>query len=188
MGGSEELGYNKIIPSWSLMMSQSLTLKYTPTQLDYAKVLRLFFLQRTGTRISLAILIIAFGLIIFTILSKETPVSAFELIWLLLPPLFVIFVFFIQPSRVAKQAASNEQLIAEATWEVSDQGVQISSSFSSTYLDWEALHKLVTTREYYLLLLKSNKNAFRFLPVRAFATEQEKAQFLELMRNHLSRA
>jgi hypothetical protein len=167
-------------------MSQSLTLRYTPNQQDYAKVLRLFFLQRTGTRISLAFLVIAFGLILFAILSKGSPPTVFELIWLLLPPLFVLFVFFIQPSRIAAQAARNEQLITEATWEVSDEGVQISSSFGSTHLDWDALNKLVTTQEYYLLLLKTNKNAFRFLPRRAFASPQEQDQFLELVANHLS--
>lgn len=169
-------------------MSQSLIIKYTPTQQDYAKVLRLFFLQRTGTRISLAILLLAFGLIIFAILSKGSPPTVFELVWLLLPPLFLVFVFFVQPSRVAKQAASNEQLITEATWELNDAGLQISSSFGSTHLEWEAMHKLVATREYYLLLLKANKNAFRFLPLRAFASAQDQHQFLELITSHLTRA
>ncbi len=168
-------------------MSQILTIKYTPTQQDYAKVLRLFFLQRTGTRISLAFLVIAFCLIVFAILSKESPPTVFELVWLLLPPLFLIFIFFFQPSRVAQLAAKNEQLICEATWEVSDDGVQISSSFGSTHLDWEALNKLVTTREYYLLLLKANKNAFRFLPIRAFTSQMQQDQFLEFMANHLSK-
>jgi Ca2+/Na+ antiporter len=168
-------------------MTQSLTIKYTPTQQDYAKVLRLFFLQRTGTRISLAFLVIAFCLIVLAILSKGSPPTIFELVWLLLPPLFLVFIFLVQPSRVAQLAAKNEQLISEATWEVSDEGVQISSSFGSTHLGWEALNKLVTTREYYLLLLKGNKNAFRFIPIRAFTTQQEKDQFLELMANHLSR-
>ena len=167
-------------------MSQSLTLRFTPNHQDYAKVLRLFFLQRTGTRISLAFLVLAFGLIIFTLLSKGSPPTVFELIWLLLPPLFVIFVFFIQPARIARQAASKERLTTETTWEISDEGVQIASSFGTANLEWDALNKLVTTREYYLLLLKINKNAFRFLPRRAFTSPEEHDQFLELMANHLS--
>ncbi len=168
-------------------MSQNLTIKYTPTQQDYARVLRLFFIQRTGTRISLAFLVIAFCLIVFAILSKGSPPTIFELVWLFLPPLFLLFIFFVQPSRVARQAAKNKQLICEAIWEVNHDGVQISSSFGSTLLDWAALSKLVTYREYYLLLLKANKNAFRFLPLRAFASQQEQDQFLELMANHLSK-
>jgi hypothetical protein len=166
-------------------MRQTLSLRYTPNQQDYAQVLRLFFLQRTGTRISLAFLVIAFGMVFYAIASKGTPPTVFELIWLVLPPLFVIFVFYVQPSRISKQAAGNEQLISQTTWEVSDAGVQISSRFGSTHFDWEALNKLVTTREYYLLLIKAEKNAFRFLPRRAFTSPQEQDQFRELMANHL---
>jgi hypothetical protein len=179
--------YNKIILFWSLIMNQSLSLRYTPTQQDYAQVLRLFFWQRTGTKISLAILVIAFGLIIFTIASQGSPPTIFQLIWLLLPPLFIIFAFFIQPSRTAKQAAGIEQLVSEATWEVSDAGVQISTRFSSTHLDWDSLKKLVTTRDYYLLLSKTKKNTFRFLPRRAFTSPQEQDLFLELVARHLSK-
>ena len=168
-------------------MNQTLTLRYTPNQQDYAQVLRLFFLQRTGTRVSLVFLCIAFLLIIFSVAVTGSPPSIFELIWLLLPPLFLIFIFYIQPSRIARQAAANEQLISEATWEVNDAGVHISTFFSSTHLDWEALNRLVITKEYYLLLIKSNKNAFRFLPRRAFTSQQEQDQFLELMADHLSR-
>jgi hypothetical protein len=166
-------------------MSQSLTLRYTPIEQDYAKVLRLFFLQRTGTRISLALLVIAFGLIIFAIVANGAPPTIYELIWIILPPVFVVFVFYIQPARVAKQASENEQLITEATWEVNDDGIEISSRFGSIHLGWEGMKKLVTTKEYYLLLLKVNKNAFRFLPRRAFSSPQEQDQFVEMMRNHL---
>jgi hypothetical protein len=175
----------KNIHFWSQIMNQTITFRFTPNQRDYGQVLRLFFFQRTGTRISLALLVFAFGLIIFAILANRTPPTVFELVWLLLPPLFVIFAFFVQPSRIARQAAKNEQLTSESTWDVSETGVQISSRFGSTHLDWEALNKLVTTREYYLLLFKANKNAFRFLPRRAFASPQEQDQFLELMAHYI---
>ncbi len=135
-------------------MSQSITVRFSPNQQDYAKVLRLFFWQRTGTRVSLIFLAIAFGLICYVVASQGSPPTIFELIWLFLPPLFVIFVLFIQPSRMANEAVRNEQLVTEATWEVSDSGVEISSRFGSTHMDWESLGKLVTTKEYYLLLSK----------------------------------
>lgn len=166
-------------------MSQSITMRFSPNQQDYAKVLRLFFWQRTGTRVSLIFLAIAFGLICYVVAAQGSPPTIFELIWLLLPPLFVIFVLFIQPSRMANEAVRNEQLVTEATWEVSDSGVEISSRFGSTHMDWESLEKLVTTKEYYLLLSKINKNAFRFLPRRAFTRSQEQDVFLELVGKYL---
>jgi hypothetical protein len=169
-------------------MNQPLTLRYTPSQQDYAIVLRYFYWQRTATKVSLLFLAVAFGLVFYMIASKGTPVTIFEIIWLLLPPLFVIFVFFIQPSRLASQAAKNEQLVTEATWEMSDTGVQISSRFGSTLLPWESLKKLVTTKGYYLLLSKTNKNAFRFLPRRAFTSPQEEELFLELVARNISKA
>ncbi len=166
-------------------MSQSITLRFTPNQQDYAKVLRLFFWQRTGTRVSLIFLAVAFGLICYVVASQGSPPTIFELVWLFLPPLFVIFVLFIQPSRMASQAVRTEQLLTEATWEVSDSGVEISSRFGSTHMDWESLNRLVTTKEYYLLLSKINKNAFRFLPRRAFTSSQEQNIFLELVGKYL---
>jgi hypothetical protein len=166
-------------------MSQSLTLHYTPDQQDYATVLRYFYWQRTGTKVSLVFLAVAFGLVLYMIVSKGSPVSIFELVWLLIPPLFVIYLFFIQPSSLARKATQNEQLVTEATWVLSDTGVQISSRFDSTDLEWRALNKLVTTKDYYLLLSKTNKNAFRFLPRRAFTSPQEEDLFLELVGRNI---
>lgn len=167
-------------------MSQSLTLRYTPNQQDYASVLRLFHWHRTSTKVSLVFLVIAFGLVLLFILTKGSPLTLFEIIWLFFPPLFVIFSFYIQPLRIAKKAARNEQLMTEATWNVSDSGVQISSKYASTLFEWDMFNKLVTTRDYYLLFSKSNKNAFRFLPRRAFTSHQEDELFLQLVSQKLS--
>ncbi len=167
-------------------MSQMLTLRFTPNQDDYAKVLRSFFWQRTGTRISLVLLVIAFALVVYVVLSKGSPPTIFELIWLLVPPAFIVFSFFIQPQRLARQAAQNEQLVTEATWEVGDGGVKISSRFGNSQMEWETLKKLVAAGEYYFLLSKTNANAFRFLPRRAFTSPDQEQQFVQLVRDHLS--
>lgn len=148
-------------------------------------MLRLFFWQRTGIKVSLVFLAIAFGLILFMLVSKGSPLTIFEVIWLLLPPLYVIFVFFYQPSRLANQAVRNERLVTDATWGVSDAGVQISSRYGSTHLEWESLNRMLTTRDYYLLLSKTNKNAFRFLPRRVFTSTQEEELFLGLVKKNL---
>jgi hypothetical protein len=179
------LGYNKYAFRSSLTMDQPLILRYTPTKQDYTNVLRLFFFQRTSTRVSLGFLALAFGLIVYTITSQGSPLSPFELVWLLLPPLFVAYVLFFQPSRMASRAMQNEQLAAEATWEVSDRGVKISNRFGEIQMDWDNLQKLVTAKDYYLLLSQINKNAFRFIPKRAFSSPQETERFLAFMGKNL---
>jgi hypothetical protein len=166
-------------------MNEMQTVRFTPSKDDYSSVLRLFFIQRTSTRLILVVLALAFVLICYVVLSQGIPPTLFELIWLFLPPLFVAYIFFIQPSRMASQAMQNEQLAAEATWEISATGVDISNRFGSTHLEWENLLKLVSTREYYLLLSKVNKNAFRFLPIRAFSSPQEREEFLTLVGKYL---
>ena len=163
-----------------------MTLHYTPTRQDYAAVLRIFFWQRTGTKISLAILAIAFGLILYVIFIQGTPPTIFELVWLLLPPFFVVFTFYIQPARLANQASQNEQLVTETTWEVSVLGVQITSRYNSSLMGWESIRNLLTTREYYLLLNKKNQNSFRFVPRRAFTSPEQEELFLEMVRKYLS--
>jgi hypothetical protein len=166
-------------------MSQSIKISFTPNKRDYASVLRLFLWQRTLTRVSLAVLAIAFALICYVVITRGNIPSFFELIWLLLPPLFVAYIFWFQPSRMASQAVLNEQLVTEATWQVSDSGVEISSHYGTTEMEWENLSKLVVTKEYYLLLSKVNKNAFRFLPLRAFNSPQEKEDFLQLVSRNI---
>jgi hypothetical protein len=167
------------------MMSQSMNIRFTPNQKDYARVLRLFLWQRMLTRVSLVVLAVAFGLICFVVISRGSAPTFFELVWLLLPPLFIAYIFYLQPNRMASQAVLNEQLITEATWQVSDSGVEISSRFGSSQMEWETLSKLVITQDYYLLLSKVNKNAFRFLPLRAFSSPQEQAEFLNLVGKYI---
>ena len=162
-----------------------MTLHYKPTRQDYAAVLRIFFWQRIGTKISLAILAIAFGLILYVVFIQGTPPTIFELVWLLLPPFFVIFIFYIQPARLANKAVQNEQLVTEATWQVSELGVEITSRFNSSLMEWGSIRNLLTTRDYYLLLNKKNQNSFRFLPRRAFASPEQESLFLELVQNYL---
>ena len=169
-------------------MSQPLTLRYTPNQQDYAFVVRYFNLQRKGTKISLVLLGLIFILALFVVASRGTSVTIMEVIWLLLPPLFVIYAYFIQPASLAKKAAQNEKLVTEATWEVNDAGVQITSKYNSTLLEWENINKLLTAKDYYLLLSKTNKNAFRFIPRRAFNSTEEEEQFLELVERNIARA
>ena len=166
-------------------MSQSIKVSFTPNKRDYARVLRLFLLQRTLTRVSLIVLAIAFALICYVVITRGNIPSFFELIWLLLPPLFVAYIFWFQPNRMASQAVLNEQLVSDATWQVNDSGIEISSHFGTTEMEWENLSKLVVTKEYYLLLSKVNKNAFRFLPIRAFNSPQEKEEFLQLVSRNI---
>ncbi len=162
-------------------MADILTLKYTPEQRDYAQVLRVFFLSRLGTRISLGFLVIAFGIIIYTIATQGTAITLFELVWLVFPPAFVVYVIYFQPNRMARQAMTNEQLTTETTWEVADNGVQMSTQFGSTLLEWSDISRLVTSKEYYLILLKKNKNTFRFIPRRVFANDADQARFVQLV-------
>ena len=166
-------------------MSQTLTLRYTPNQQDYAFVVRYFNLQRKGTKISLVLLGLIFILALFVVISRGSSVTVLELIWLFLPPLFIIYAYYIQPMSLAKKAAQNEKLVTEATWEVSDAGVKITSKFNSTLLEWQNINKLLTAKDYYLLLSKTNKNAFRFIPRRAFNSTQEEEQFLELVQRNI---
>jgi hypothetical protein len=168
-------------------MSKSVTLSYTPTQQDYAAVLRAFFWQRTQTRISLVFLAIAFILVFIAIGTTGFKPNLFELVWLIFPPAFVLFVFVIQPRRMASQAGRNEQLTSVATWVVSEAGVEIKARSSATQLDWDTLQKLVRTKDYYLLLSRVNKNAFRFLPRRAFTTPQQEEMFLDLVVKNIKR-
>ncbi len=166
-------------------MNQSVTVHYTPTQKDYSRVLRLFIFHFTGTRVSVLFLAVAFGLIVYSLAIKDAPPSVFEIIWVILPLLIAAFMFIIQPSRYARQAMATKQLSAETTWDVSNTGVEICTQYDSTRLEWNSLDKLVAHKDYYLLLMKNNRNVPLFLPRRAFKNEEQQKVFLQLMAANL---
>jgi YcxB-like protein len=168
-------------------MAQSVTVKYTPTQQDYAQVLRLIMLRSIVNQILIGFLVLGFVFILFNLVTQATPISIFALIWLLLPPLFIIYIIFFQPNRMAKQYMNNEQLATEYTWEVNDSGVKISTSFGSNQLEWDSLSRLLPTKDYYLLYIKKSRYAPRFLPRRAFTSAEEQDAFLQMMTSHLSK-
>jgi hypothetical protein len=181
------LGYNGRILTRRRTMSQPLTMKYTPDQVDYVQVLRIFFLRQTGIRISLGFLAVAFAIILYSVATQAASVSLFQLAWLLLPPLFVVYILYWQPRSMARRAMSNEQLAAETTWLVTDEGVSISSAFGANQLEWDTLTRLITSKDYYLLVFKTEKNFFRFLPRRAFASPQEDELFVQQVTSHLQK-
>jgi hypothetical protein len=166
-------------------MSQSVTVHYTPTHKDYAHVLRLFIFHFTGTKISIVFLAVAFGLIVYSLATKAVAPSVFEIIWVLLPPLIAAFMFIIQPSRYATQAMANKHLAAETTWDVSNSGLEICTQYDSTRLEWNSLEKLVTYKDYYLVLMKANRNIPLFLPRRAFTNGEQQKLFLQILATNL---
>jgi hypothetical protein len=168
-------------------MEKSVTLKYTPNQQDYAQVLRLIMLRSTMNQIMLGILVIVFGFVLYNIISQATPITLPTILLLLAPPLFILYTLFIQPPRMAQQYMKNEKLAAEYTWEVSDAGVQISTSFGSTQFEWDTLSKLLTTKDYYLLYVKKSRYAPRFLPRRSFTSNEDQETFLQLVTSHISK-
>ncbi len=168
-------------------MSESLRVSYTPTQDDYTRALRLFFLQWTGMRIIIGFLVVFLGLTIYRVATQGDAPNIFEVIWLLLPPVFILFIFLVQPRSIARRAVANEQLRAETTWELGEPGLEISTVFGSKHLDWVDLRKLVPTKDYYLVLLRTNRNTFLFMPRRAFATPEEQENFSQLIAAHLSK-
>jgi hypothetical protein len=168
-------------------MNPILTLRYTPEKNDYAQVLRIYFFQQTGSRIALGFLVIAFAIIIYSVATQTTPITILQIVWLLLPPVFIVYVLFVQPRSMANRAIANEQLAAETTWEVGEQGIDISTSFGSSHLNWDELSQLTTSKEYYLLMLKGKKRAFRFLPRRVFTSPPDQDTFLQLVSSHLTK-
>ncbi len=166
-------------------MRESIQLQYKPTQQDYTNVLRLFFWRHTTTKLSLVVMVIAFIFVLYIILAQGTPPTFFELLWLFLPPLFVAYMFIMQPRRIAAQAAKEEQLMADVTWLVSAVGIEISSQFGTNLYDWASTSKMIESGGYYLLLTKTRKNAFRFIPQRAFGTPQDEADFRQLVQEYM---
>ena len=169
-------------------MAQSVTLKYTPTQQDYAQVLRLIMLRSTVNQILMGFLVLGFVFILFNMVIAGHTNHPLTLIWLLLPPLFIIYIIFYSTQSYGKTVYERMN-----SWQQNVPGkwvmlvCKFPPALARLNYEWDKLSKLVTTKDYYLLYVKKSRYAPRFLPRRSFTSAEEQDTFLQLMTSHLSK-
>lgn len=152
---------------------------FTPNREDYIKALRAFQLRQRWTWVFMVIAGVAVvcGLML-VILTQE--ISYFFTFPVILLVFFVIFLFFVNPITVGDQVEKNERLQSETTWEVSEEGVAISTPYAQSKFDWGTLGTVYETGDQFLLAYSANKRMFQILPKRAFESREQVDDFRSL--------
>jgi uncharacterized membrane protein YhaH (DUF805 family) len=103
-------------------------------------------------------------------------------IFLLAVPIYLIFVFVINPLLIVRNLEKDERLSNLLQFEFNDEQILCKTKFIETKLDWGSFQKVVESSDYFLLVYSTNKNLFQYIPKRAFATTEKEQEF----RNYLN--
>lgn len=165
-------------------MDESFTFRFTPLERDYICTYRTFSLRLNSTKIILMITGVLFLCDLFYLLFSRLQFNIIVIFTILMFPMFIFRVFF--PLGLYNQLKSNERLLAEVTWNISEVGITTGTKFVETKLDWGSFKEYFDTPNYFFLIYSTNKNCFLFIPKRIFGSFTGQQQyFRNILDNHV---
>ncbi len=93
--------------------------------------------------------------------------------------------YFAEPIRIANRRSQNEAQHAQVLLEISEEGVQIKNADMDIKYLWHYFNRAVITEDFYFLVYTGNRDAYYFIPRRAFASEAEERSFRAILETHL---
>jgi hypothetical protein len=168
-------------------VTEPITLRFTPTEQDYQQAARALGLKRGSLWISLGMMVLLEACLAFTLLSSSEPAPLLSWLFLLIPPLMLVAIFYGLPYWTTRRVKGNERLLAETTWNLTDEGVAMQNRFAESKLDWGSFAGLSENRDYFFLQLSANKRLHHLIPKRALPTAEEQARFRDFVVQHIPR-
>lgn len=156
-------------------MAEPITLRFTPTEQDYRRAARALAIKRGSLWVSVGMLSLLEVCLLFTLVTSSQPSPAYSWLYLLFPPLLIVLMFFVGPLLSTRSVKGNERLLAETTWQLSEEGVAMKNRFAESKLDWGSFSRLSEDPDYFFLQLSGNKRLHHFIPKRALHRRQRKA-------------
>ncbi len=166
-------------------MTETIRFRFTPEGKDYSRVMRAHSLRTRAVWLSLAAMM---AILVVFLWTSTYRLQGCLLLWLIVvvAPLFAAFTVFIwQPYRIRRQVEREEKLRSEATWEVDDSQILITTSLAETKLSWDAFRQVIETRTDFLLCHATSKHMVQFVPKRAFESAEQEEAFRALARSKL---
>lgn len=154
-----------------------MALKFTPQAADFTKSTRIFMRKKNA---SLGWIGIAFYLPLSLLHARlvfydNSSALLYLLAFIVLAfPLFFIFRIWFSSVNV------DQSLIKPIEWTLSENGLFVKTEITTLNLDWEMIHNVFESTDYYFLVLK-NKTTFLFLPKRVFADSDSEEVFRETL-------
>ncbi len=163
-----------------IRINKPLMFSFTPNRSDYIKTMRAFTLQHTSTKIAILLTLLVVIAIVLSIIYLHTlSLAGFTL--LLVMVIYYLTAFFLGPANVADKVSGDKRLSSEMTWEVSEDAAVVCTKEIDTNCDWSTFSESYETNEYFLITYAKNKNMFQLVPKRAFKSDEQLAEFHQLL-------
>lgn len=167
-----------------------ITFGFTPTQDDYIRSYRTFYLVNWLVWVSIVLTLLFLALVSFIFAIQENArlddalINADGLLALGLLIGAAVFVFsrFVgNPLKAWHQVEANERLRCPVEYEVNEEQILIRTKFTETKTDWGTFTTFIETPDLLLLIYATNKNMFQIIPKRAFVSVSDIEVFKQLL-------
>lgn len=153
---------------------------FKPTPDDWSGVIRAVYLRQRSFWFALSLFAVVFVMGLWMALD-----GGMGGLFMLPLPLVAVYYLLFVPLTLRQQARGNPRMLAETTWNASEDHVVVRNAFQESQLDWGTFSRWAETDRYILLFLSTNKRMCQFIPRRAFADDAQRADFLALVGRHV---
>lgn len=157
------------------------TYQFKPTKDDYLKAFRAFYLSNwfiwAGLMAFMLFLFLCWiSSFLFNVSSLEYG-RGFLLFFFLALAFFLVFTLLFNPLKAANKAETDERFGSPVEGEVSNEYITFKYKFSEAKLDWGSFHRMIESKDQFLLVHSANKNMFQIIPKRAFSSTEDEQAF-----------
>ena len=170
-------------------MPHTLRARFKPTPVDYMNAtLAFFFAQRSMILLAIiSTLFVVMAVPISLIYRAQGSTVATFILLIALGYLLIAVATVAAPLiRIRRVAMQNETMLAETTWSIDAERIDVRNRYEKTELVWGMFNWLIVTRQFVLLVYAENKRQFTFLPKRAFSSQADQTAFLRLAKEKLA--
>lgn len=175
---------------------EPIVVHFMPTPSDYARASYAQLWKRQWWLLILVLLPICFyggiygiSTLVLLLNNEETAFTSSGMACALLPiliPLAIPAVILLIPLILAWRVSRQPMLQTQTTYEFGEDAIVVKDAHSELKQKWGNYHKALATRDYYLLVFTVNKGAVRFIPRRAFESQEQENAFRELLARKLN--
>jgi hypothetical protein len=159
-------------------------IQFTLASGDYVRAMRAFLLRDARVWIAMGMVVVIFaGGIANLVAVGELNLMGFFL--LLFPLVLTAYLWWGWPASIGRRAQRDRRLRSPTTCQVKDEQFMTQNMLGESCLEWEAFHRIIETRSYYLFVFALNRRTFVLVPRRAFASAEQEATFQEIVKRHL---
>jgi len=166
-------------------MENILTISFTPEKNDYVSASRLLSNQSKWFLIFAAVMVLVMlGSILLLVFPNLGPsnLQSTAKVFLVIGLFYIFHYFVIIPMQLGRSFAANEHLQAKRVLTFFESHLRMEVGEHAIDLPWETLKKVLTNKDFYMLVFEIEEPVYPLIPPRAFGDEETKQKFLDILQ------